>query len=171
MKIKVSLTVTQPPDIGKNKWRQCTKAGHHRQALIWQKDYLPRHFTPEAKTRYGHQKRKAKYLKNKERGGYRKVNGKRIFIQLGGKVDNVYSGEMLQMLKSSGTIQAFPSRSILKMTGPRYVTMRPYKSSQPAKGKEITTITKDEQDALTEVLRFETMRQYMAWKQPKTVTI
>jgi len=171
MKFKVSLTVTQPPDIGKRKWQQCTKAGHLRQALVWQKDFLPRHFTPEAKTRYKNQPRKAKYLKNKERGGYRKVNGRRVFIKYGGKVDNVYSGDMETMLKAPGTIQAFPSRSVLKMTGPIYVTMRPYKSGQPNKAKEIIARTGDEEAALAEILRFETHRQYTAWKQPRTVTI
>lgn len=172
---KVSLTIEQPPDIGKRKWQQCTKAGHLSQALHWQKTFLPLHFTPEAKIRYKHQQRKSKYQQRKERAGRTgrpwTVNGRKVRVKRQGLVDNVLSGDLEAMVKRPGTIQAFPSRATLKMTGPRYVTMRPFKSGQPNKGKEIVTRTKDEESALTEVLRFETHKRYTAWKQPKKVTI
>jgi hypothetical protein len=175
VKFKVSLHITQPPDIGKRKWGQCTKAGHLAQALHWQKTFLPRHFTPEASLRYGHQARKQKYKQRKERAGQsgRRVRhmGKLVQIQRGGMVDNVWSGDLERMITNPGTVAAFPSRAKLTMQGPRYITMRPYKSGQPNKAKELTTRSAGEEEALTDILRFETMRQYMAWKQPKTIQV
>lgn len=175
MKFKVSLTVTKPPDIGKRKWEQCTKAGHLAQALHWQKTFLPRHFTPEASVRYNHQRRKEKYRKRKERAGAsgRRVRheGRLVQIQRGGLVDNVYSGDLERMMRNPGTIRPFPNRATLTMSGPRYITMRPYKSGQPNKAKELTARSTDENDALTEILRFETHKRYAAWKQPKTVEV
>ncbi len=171
MKYKISLTVTQPPDIGKRKWGECVKAGLLREAQVWQRDFLPRHFTPEARVIYKHQPRKSKYLKNKERGGRRKVNGRWVTIQRGGQVDNVFSGDMEKLLRGSIVIKLFPSRATLTMSGPQYISMRPYKSGQPNKAAEIFRKTTDETAALTQVLRFETMRQYTAWKQPQKVKI
>jgi len=167
----IKTTTTQPPDIGKRKWKECTKAGYEKMARYWHKNFLPDHFTRAARTKYGHQARRPKYLKNKERGGRRKVNGRVITIKYGGQIDNVYSGDLETLMKSPATIQAFPSRATVKMAGPRYVSMRPYKSGQPDKGKEITRSTADQVLVLEKVLGDETTKRLNEWKQPRTVTI
>lgn len=169
--MKISLTISRPPDVGLRKWKECTKAGHAAMGQYWHKNYLPDHFTRAARTKYGHQARRPKYLRNKERGGTRSVNGRVVQIKYGGQVDNVFSGEMETLVRSPALIQAFPSRATVKMVGPRYVSMRPYKSGQPDKGAEISRVIPDQQRVLEKVLGEETHRRFVQWKQPRTITI
>ncbi|MBC7855916.1 MAG: hypothetical protein IAF94_21010 [Pirellulaceae bacterium] len=168
---KVSLTFHRPPELGKNKWKAFCKAGHLAMGLEWQRTMLPDHFNRNARSKYKHQPRTAKYLRNKERGGYRKVNGRRVQIKYGGQVDNVFSGDMEAMLKGSSVVRAFPTRTTITMTGPQYVTMRPYKSNQPAKGREIATTTDEQATVLERILERETVEAYSKWRQPKTIKI
>lgn len=168
---KVTLTIEQPPDVGRNKWRQFCKAGHQAMGDYWQKYMLPDHFTRSAPSKYGHKQRSPKYLKNKQRGGKRKVNGRWVQIQYGGQVDNVFSGDMEKMLRSSPVVKAFPTRTTITMSGPRYVSMRPFKSNQPNKGAEITTTTEDQGRVLEKILEQHTVEAYANWKQPRTIKI
>lgn len=169
--ILIKQTLTQPPEVGKRKWRECTKAGYEAMGRFWHKNYLSDHFNRAANTKYQHQPRKVKYLKNKQRGGRRKVDGVWITIQYGGQVDNVYSGRLESLMKSPAVIQAFPTRVNVKMVGPRYVSMRPWKSGQPNKGREISTVTEEQQTQLEKVLIEVTNKRLAEWKSPRTIAI
>ena len=59
---------------------------------------------------------------------------------------------MEKALKSSATIKAFPTRATVRMVGPKYALMRPWKSGQPNKGQELTATTQDERDKMAALL-------------------
>lgn len=131
--------------------RAMTKA-HEEVGKEWHTNMLPQHFTKEAAGKYKHKKRGTKYLKWKRKKWESRrplKNGK--YVKQGGEVDNVLSGDMKEMLMRVGVIRAFPTRTTVSMTGPRYVTMRNYKMNQPDKGQEIETTTREERERLADV--------------------
>lgn len=149
------------------------KEAHRVQATEWHERMLPKHFQGGAAARYAYQTRKPKYLKYKRmaavgKGPYRK----RGPVLFGGLVDNVYSGLLRDTLSNFASIRPYPTRVTVRMSGPRYITMRPYLSGQPDKAREVTAVTPDEQQELDDVLRREVLQRFtLAAEAPITIRI
>ena len=145
----------------------------------WHADMLPRHFYRGARQQYGHKQRSMAYVEKKKRMAARRqrikgADGQVGFVQRGGEVDNVFTGNLEKMLKRVSVIRAYPSRVTVNMTGPRYVTMRAFQGNraeavakgwkygkgkaisatagqQPDKIKELTATTEQERRELAEI--------------------
>ena len=163
--IKIAVTVEWPFDGSRGgasirAWKRIMTKAHSEQGDYWHSKILPRSFTRSARARRKHKQRTGKYLKFKQamaRRGARLRGGGTV--QKSGRVDNVFSGEMAQRLQAVGTVRAFPSRVSISMTGPRYITMRPFKSNQPDKAAEITSVTSDEASKLARIMEVSIAKQ------------
>ena len=103
----------------------------------WHTSILPRHWDAGAPARYGYKPRTEKYRKRK----------KSLFLRGRAEspdTDLLLSGLMEESVTEYGSIRAFPTRFSVDMHGPRYVSMRPYKSGHPNMGEEITALSPDE---------------------------
>jgi hypothetical protein len=139
------LTVYEGVDLGPRQLGKYTKAAHQEIGYRWQIDMLPRHFTSAARSIYRHKPRSRKYEQRK-----RQLAGRGL-VQEGGNVDLVFTGLTKRLMRQRHQVQAFPSRVTIKMLGPSYLRMRPNKSNQPDKAKEITTVTAEEEKKLTAI--------------------
>lgn len=142
----IRTTISQENFPSKRAWDRARTRAHADQGSHWHQHLLPKHFQPDAKTRYQHKPRTEKYIKRKKR--LAKI-GK---VKYGGEVDNVATGFMERILTSSASIRAYPSRVTVGMPGPRYINMRPHKSNQPDKAAEIIRVTDAEAKELEKVL-------------------
>jgi hypothetical protein len=144
--ILIKSTVTVDKFASKRAWQRGMRQAHAEQGEYWHTKILPKHFEPGAGAKYGHKPRSDKYQRRKKKLA---AAGK---VKYGGMVDNVATGRMETMLKGMGVFRAFPTRVTVYMTGPRYITMRPYETNQPDKAKEITALTAQEISDLENVL-------------------
>lgn len=118
---------------------------HKQMGRFWHNELLPPHFTRTAKSKYRHKLRTIGYRKKKK-----KLAEKGI-VKGGGEVDNLFTGLLKESLEGVGTVKAYPKRATIRMTGPRYITMRPYRSNQPDKAGEILRVTRGEADEIAKV--------------------
>lgn len=139
--------------ISKRGLNNAMRKGHDQAGKFWHRTLLPLHFTKRAKFKYGHRPRQRAYVKRKEalaRKGLPFRRGGQP-IQGDGRIDNVLTGFMRDALTGIGIVRAFPTRTSINMTGPRYITMRPYKSNQPDKAREILRVTDQEEQRIAGV--------------------
>ena len=129
--------------------RAIGKAAHLAVGQQWDREFKMRHFEPGARERYGYKARSAKYLARKERAAKATWRVKGTAEQ-----DLVYSGQTLQDVKNTQRPRAFPTRVTIDMPTPSYVSMRPDPRFRdaPNLGEELTTVSPDELDALTQTL-------------------
>jgi hypothetical protein len=129
--------------------RQIGKAAHLAVGQQWDAEFKMRHFEPGAAQRYGYKARSAKYLARKERASKAtwRVKGTR-------DQDLVYSGQTMQTVKNTQRPRPFPSRVTIDMPTPSYVSMRPDPRFRdaPNLGEELTTVSPDEVQSLTQTL-------------------
>ena len=154
----------RPPEASVRAWDGICRAANQEMGTLWHTQMLAPHFTPQAKGIYHHQPRSRGYLLRKQRMA---AAGKALE---GGLVDNLLTGLMRSSLEAAGLVRAVPTRVIVTMIGPRYCTMRPYKSGQPDKAKEITTITDAEEKRLAKAAEAVITQKMNALKEPKTTT-
>lgn len=148
-KLNFILIEDKPIDVAARVWRRdILKPAHEEVGDYWHKNILPKHFKPGAAQKYNHQARTEGYLKKKARLA-RSGFAKRVSGQL---QDNVFTGRMRASLKRSSITRGYPSRVSVSMFGPRYTTMRVWKSNQPDKAAEITRVTQDEERELAQVM-------------------
>ncbi len=146
MTIIIRIDTELIDQVSKRAWNPIAKAAHFKQATYWHEKILPRHFKPQAKSKYGHQRRTKRYRKRKLTDAKR---GKAI---LGGVVDNVRTGLLMESLMGLGLVQAFPTRAVLTMFGPSYLMVRLRSTSQPDKASEILEVIPGEADEMGGVL-------------------
>ncbi len=140
--LKIRTKDDCPPEVPLRRWNEVMRTAHAAVGRQWHQEMLPRHFTPEAKAKYGHKPRTAKYLKAKQRLARL---GKAI---LGGIVDNVLTGNMMRLLQLPSVLRASPKRVSIAMVGPRYLSMIPRNPERPNKAQEILRVTPDEEAIL-----------------------
>lgn len=128
------------------KSRDATKAAMGAMAWHWHRNYLPLHFEPFSSSKYRYKARTPKWIYQKQ-----KIAKRNPQIKKGGRVANVFTGLLEESMKQRPMIRAYPTRATVQMHGPRYITMRPYKSNQPNKAAEITTVIDSEQRTLGKV--------------------
>lgn len=129
----------RPFDVTVRNFSKFTKRAFAAGGALWHRRFLKDHFRQDAAQKYKHQPRTEKYLKQKKAKAKKSLGVKR-----GGTVDNVYSGTLEQSIKGFAVLQAFPKRVTVRMSGPRYLSMRPYKTNHPNMGAELTTVTEAE---------------------------
>lgn len=155
-RIKSELMETRPLDVARDSWREMQRAGMRAVGEYWFKEMLPRHFTPQAKHIYQHKPRSTKYIDRKRKLAQR---GQAI---LGGMVDNVLTGAVMNSVKNRAVIRGFPTRCTVYMHGPNYLRINfKAKSNQPNKKQEILTTTPKEAEVLKKVL-MRVMREQLA---------
>lgn len=158
--IKTKITEERPADVSKRQWPKMLTVANAKAGTYWHKHFFPKHFVYSAKNKYNHQPRTRGYQIRKQRMAAKGVRG----VLAPGNVDNVFTGRMKTDLMASMTVRAYPTRASVKMTGPTYALMRPYKSNQPNKGDEMTRVTPDEEAKLAEVLDQEMTKQLKTYR-------
>ncbi len=111
----------------------------------WHKEMLPRHFARDAATKYGYKERSKSYLKRKAR----KMGRDPAQFEQMRQFPLVFEGDLQRSLKAF-EVKAFPGRFSIKMKGPSYVGMRPFRRNAPNMGKELTTVTDEEIREMTD---------------------
>lgn len=114
----------------------------------WHRTMLPRHFRRGADIDYSYQPRS------------RITNLiKRRLFKRGDAISPdrplVRSGKLQNMVKSYVSIQAYPTRAIATMYGPRYAGMKPFRPGLPNLGLEVTTVSTEE---ISEISQAATVR-------------
>jgi|ERR1051326_609070 hypothetical protein len=150
----------RPPEVFERAWKELTRAGFSEMGEHWHRVMLPRHFEAHARERYGYKPRTKRYAIRKNMA-YAK--GKAVAAS---NVDLVFTGLLRQSMQSVGTVRAFPTRATVSMTGPRYITMRPYQSDHPDLAAEVTKITEDEAQELSNLLNESVTRRLEALREP-----
>jgi len=145
--IKFDVQFDRGHQVSKRAHIEAMREAHRAAGELWHAKMLPKHFTAQAKATYQHQARKPKYIERKKRMA---LAGK---VLLSGVIDNVLHGLTEDALKGFVSVKAFPTRFTLRMSGPSYLSMRPYKSGQPDKAAEITRITATEKKELAAEMR------------------
>lgn len=120
----------RPEHVTVRQWRAARHDSQRTMAVYWHKNYLPLHFTPQARLRYQgvYKKRSPKYLKRKQRDRKVESGAQNSFL--------VFSGNLKRVTKSV-TFRSFPSRFRVSMRGTRYTFRRP-PANQPDIHAEIT---------------------------------
>lgn len=185
--IHIKPKLTAKDFVSEREWNRAKIDCHQAIGKKWHTDMLDKHFHADAPSKYKHAPRSANYLKWKriKAAKQRRLPGGGT-VQRGGRIDNVYSGEMEKSLKRVGVIRAYPSRATLTMSGPRYMTMRVFTGDradavskgwtygkgkkfsqragkQPDKVKEITTTTEAERNELAAVADKQLERHAAGW--------
>lgn len=189
--IHIKITTSDKDFVSVREYKKAMVEVHDAMGKKWHADMLPRHFHRGARQQYGHKPRSKGYIEKKRRMAARRqqirgVDGQGGYVQRGGEVDNVFSGNLEKMLKRVSTIRAFPSRVTVNMTGPRYVTMRAFQGNrseavakgwkygkgkaisltagqQPDKIKELTATTEQERRELAEIADKTLQRAAAGW--------
>lgn len=169
-RIKTQIMETRPFDILRDDWRQMQRNGMRAVGEYWHDKMLPNHFTTQAKNIYDHEPRSNKWKAIKQNLARR---GKAI---MGGMVDNVLTGAMMNAVKSRAVIRGFPTRCTVYMSGPGYMKSTGFSrkklrkvTRQPNKIREMLTTTPREAEELKRVLN-RVMREQLANKRRRRTT-
>lgn len=137
--LKIKLKENKPPDLARDAWRKACKTAFAAIAWHWFKTMLPRHFTVQARHKYNHRPRSKKWNDRKQ------ALAKRGVAAMGGMIDNVFTGRMMEAVTRQAAVRAFPTRARVSMFGPNYMKINFRSgSSQPNKKKEMVAVTKEE---------------------------
>lgn len=165
-RLKFKLIETRPVGVVRDKWREICRKAFQLVGEYWFRNMLKKHFTPQAKHTYKHKPRSSGYRRNKERLAQR---GK---VAMGGQVDNVFTGNMMQSLQQTAVIRGFPTRVKVSMFGPKYMRINfRAGSQQPNKKQEVITTTDQEQNILKRIMREYIVKQIREIRAKKTTNI
>lgn len=159
--IAIEVKMTQNPALlSKRALREAMKRSFAAAGEYWMEHYRPKHFSSQ-QTRYRYKPRKQRYLDRKQRDAKRPGTK----IEDGGTRLLVYSGLTRRSMLTYHPVRAYPTRLSIRMPGPRYVGMRPYKSGRPNLGEEITQVTPDEKRQLMAVFERALQKEIDAYKE------
>jgi len=144
--------------VAKRRWPGIVAAGLHAAMTIWATTYLPRHWTPYAKTKYQHTPRSIDWLQRR-----RQLARRGVIREGGGEIDNLVTGLFRELVLGWYEIRARGKSVRFRCYGPRYVTLRPKPGKTgPFKWGEVTTIIPTEhrrmRKAMVERVRQEILR-------------
>lgn len=108
------------PDLSRRELHRVARAAHRSVGVKWAVDILPEHFGQGAGSRYG-------YTPRTHAWNRRKQQAKRFGKSEGGYGDDlVFTGELRRQVLQSArfNIDDYPSRVTIRMTGPKYFTLR-----------------------------------------------
>lgn len=161
----ITKVIEDPPWEGrKREHSEIMRRAHGAQGKYWADEILQRHFTAQARSRYGHQPRKRSTV-------FRKIRGaKHGRVLLGGRVDLVWSGLLMRAVLTHQSIRATPTSVTVRMFGPRYLYKYDKRKGQPNKADELRAVSPDETDALEQVLQGEYEQGAREHREKKTTT-
>ena len=152
-----------PPDVQARAFDGVCRDAGRAAARQWHEDFLAGHFSYRAAAKYGYQSRKPAYLAAKHRLALR---GKAIE---GGRVDDVLTGLMREMLLASAQIHVSTGLTRLTMVGPRYTNIR--RAGSPDKAAEVTRVLDSERALLAATQQRVATTELAALRAPKTTRI
>jgi hypothetical protein len=137
--------------------------------LKWVKDFLPRHFTTQATSKYGYKIRTPGTLKKKKQLAQM---GK---VESGGVVPLVWFGVLRRALTLYRQRQSvYPTRVTVHLRGPSYFSTN-YKPNRPHYAREITTVSADEVHDMNQYagheMRDAALAEFKKAKLRKTITV
>lgn len=159
----------RPPGVTVRQHRANLRGAHATMGAHWVQKFLPGHFEPPARHKYGYAPRGEKYLASKDRlsaQGHR-LDGKRVVGDA--KTDLVLTGRSKRRILTATLIRGYPTRATVDMSAPKYFKMRFRFKNQPNKARELLSTTDAERKELREVLRSDYVRRVEAIRQPQTV--
>lgn len=162
--IHIRPTIDDKHFVTARKFRAAATIANNKAGQEWHAEMLPDHFKKDAQKKYNYQRRTSKYLawKKKKWASRRPLkNGQ--YIEGSGETDNVLTGDMRDLLTRTAVVRGYPTRVTVQMDGPRYITMRVYKSNQPKKLEEIQTTTPQERERLAKVMDDSLEHSAAAW--------
>ena len=144
--ILITTVERNPADLSARAHAECARGAWQAVGEEWQAEILGPRFQPGAQ--YTHRTRTSKYQRLKEHWAQtgRLIGGRPVLF--GGRVVNVLTGNMAELLSRPGIVRAVASHATVRKVGPRYITMRPYKSNQPDKWAELTALNQDDRARL-----------------------
>ncbi len=155
----IRCTMTKPAEVTVRGWREVVKNAFRAMALLWHRDYLPRHFDGSKQRRYGFTARTVKYIRSK-------------LSKKGHATDLVWSGRTRDAAMSTPSIQAYPTRARIRLAVPPYAARKPDARSnkRPNLPAEIARVTPDEQRELADFVAARTAENLKEWFETKKVT-
>lgn len=146
---RIKITQDRPLDFSRRDWKEVLRAGMREAGQYWHQEIMPKHFERSARARYGYQPRRDRYQGYKIRARGR---GKAVDT-----VDLVFSGQTRSSALKPPLIKAYPTRARVDLLVPPYINMRPdprgKRKAAPAMGDELTRVTYQESQKLSEVVR------------------
>ncbi len=144
--------------------REVMKGAHQEQAAYWHKVYLPMHFGPRARARYG-------YRPRSRAGRIRKDKMKRLGRAIGGANDDlIFTGLAQSAATAFAAIRGYPTRGTVDMRLPSYFRTN-YKPGRPNLNKELLVVTGSEQKTLATLLSRSVTKRYNAIKTRTVKTV
>jgi hypothetical protein len=136
MRLHLEITDHQPPDVGKRKFANFSRAGMAAIGTLWDREFKMRHFASDAASRYGYQRRRAKYQAGKERKA-----GRSRSVSPHAANALILTGALRNASRLKQLSRAFPTRVTITIRTPHYVAMRPRRPGIPNIGLEMTATT------------------------------
>jgi len=159
----ITKVIENPPwDGRKREHNGIMRKAHDVQGRHWADEFLPRHFTPQARGLYGYQPRKRSTVFRKLRAA---KHGRAL---LGGRVDLVWSGFLMRSVLGHQAIRSTPTAVTVRMFGPRYLYKYDKRKGQPNKADELRAVSPDEVTALEQLLQGEYERGAREHRETKT---
>jgi len=125
----------------------------------WVKEYLPLHFRPNARERYGYRSRSPAWRSQKVRSAGRTLKSKGPISPEAG-LDLVYTGRMRDMLLGlPPRVHATGGRVTVKLRAPHYIDYPKRMYGSPDMRQEITTTTEGEARQLARTFRATYLRE------------
>ncbi len=137
--------------ISKRKMNGYIRTAMFDTADFWHRSILLRHFTKNARHRYGYQKRKRGYseIKRKFAKGLT-VRGERHRVVKNGVADLAFEGDSERKSRRFAAIRGLTTGFTIKMTVPKYLVQR-RRNSYPDMKREVGTATITEGREMTAV--------------------
>ena len=161
--IRIKMT-WDPPVLSRRKLTAALKVAFETAGSYWKEQYLPRHFD-QRQGRYQYRRRTQKYLTSKAKKA--KLAAVQPPVVKGGALLLVNTGLTERSMEAHHPVRAYPTRVTIKMPGPRYVGMRPYKSNHPNLGAEITKVTADENRTLLALFERTLQKEIDAYREKR----
>lgn len=137
--------------LGKRAMDRAYRAAYEAAGRVHHQQLIPRHFQKQRQDQYRDKPRSRGYAIAKAKIA---AKGKAEAAD----TDRVFKGLMKQTMTEFATVRAYPTRYTITMQAPRYMTMRPYKSNQPDKFKEIEAMAADDWPVMEGVFQKELER-------------
>lgn len=139
MSMRGRIVYAKQPGKTPKQVRAATTEGNAASVEHWHRKYVPFHFEPFAKSKYGYQRRSKKYEQRKQR-------------KVGHVKPLVFTGNLERQAESFIDVRASSRRGTGILTRvPKYAYKYRTDSRQPNKADELTSVTEGEINKLAEV--------------------
>ena len=142
----INSPADRPEGIPVRAWRAILKHVNLAMAIHWHRQFLPRHFGPQAARRYRgagvYRPRSPRHRQRKDRQRGLAATSDRDYLR--------FTGELERRVTQEAAFRAFPTRVLIHMPAPLYISRRPRKG-QPDIHAELTALNAEELKELRQV--------------------